>query len=64
MKTSASSTTCVVCGVALEPGARFLIVKDPSQLFLGVGASTAGGRLVKPARLLHADRPRTDVLPA
>jgi tRNA U55 pseudouridine synthase TruB len=44
--------------------ARFLVVKDQSQLFLGVGESVASGYLVKPARLLHADRPRTDVLPA
>ena len=56
--------TAEISGPPHGPGSRFLIVKDPSEIFLGIGESTAGGRLVKPARLLHADRPRTDVLPA
>jgi tRNA pseudouridine55 synthase len=53
-----------VAGHAPGLRAHFVVVKDSSQRLLGVGESLAGGRLVKPARLLHADRLRTGVLPA
>lgn len=56
--------TAEMSGPPRAPGSRFLIVRDPSGIFLGVGEWAAAGRLVRPARLLHADRPRTDVLPA
>jgi tRNA pseudouridine55 synthase len=53
-----------VAGLPAETPSRLVMVKDSSDLFLGVGESMAGGRLVKPSRLLHADRPRTDIRPA
>jgi tRNA pseudouridine55 synthase len=56
------------CAGGLDPAsptrARHVIVRDPSDRFLGVGETVDGTQLVKPSRLLHADRPRTDVLPA
>jgi tRNA pseudouridine55 synthase len=39
-------------------------VHDETGRMFGVGELLGGGRLVKPARILHADRPRTRVLPA
>jgi hypothetical protein len=38
-------------------------VHDDAGRMLGVG-ELVEGRLVKPLRILHADRPRTRVLPA
>jgi tRNA pseudouridine55 synthase len=45
-----------------DADARFLRVYDAQQVFLGVGERQAGR--VKPARILHADRPGTRQLPA
>lgn len=42
----------------------FVRVHDEAGLMLGVGELAGGGRMVKPSRILHADRPRTRVLPA
>ena len=39
-------------------------VHDAAGTLIGVGAVTAGGRLVKPVRILHADRPGTGLLRA
>jgi tRNA pseudouridine55 synthase len=39
-------------------------VHDADGPMIGVGELTAGGRKVKPVRILHADRPRTRILPA
>ena len=49
----------------VTPGAatRFVVVKDTAGAFLGVGERVSSAPLVRPARLLHADPPRTDVLP-
>jgi tRNA pseudouridine55 synthase len=44
--------------------ARFVVVKDAAGVFLGVGERVSNAPLVRPARLLHADPPRPDVLPA
>ena len=47
------------------PRARgFVRVHDETGLMLGIGELVGGGHLVKPSRILHADRPRTRVLPA
>ena len=51
-------------GLPTELRARLLIVRDPERSLLGVGESAANSQHVKPLRLLHADRPRTDVRPA
>jgi tRNA pseudouridine55 synthase len=45
-------------------GDRFVVVKDAHGTFLGVGERVSRARLVRPARLLHADSARADVLPA
>jgi tRNA pseudouridine55 synthase len=50
--------------VASDRTAGFVVVKDAAGAFLGVGERVASGALVRPARLLHADPARTDVLPA
>jgi tRNA pseudouridine55 synthase len=39
-------------------------VHDETGRMLGVGELVSGGRLVKPSRILNADRPRARVLPA
>ena len=49
---------------AADPPAGFFRVHDESGLMLGVGELLAGGRQLKPSRILHADRPGTRVLPA
>lgn len=47
------------------PGVAGLVrVHDASGAFLGVGEAVARGVLVKPVRILHADRPGSRVLPA
>ncbi|MBI4594343.1 MAG: tRNA pseudouridine(55) synthase TruB [Candidatus Rokubacteria bacterium] len=43
---------------------RFVGVHGAEGQFLGVGELLAGGRWVKPARILHADRSEPRVLPA
>jgi len=48
----------------LPPGARHVAVHGAGGGFLGVGELLAGGRLVKPERILHADHPGPRVLPA
>jgi len=42
----------------------FVRVHDADGPMIGVGELTAGGSKVKPVRILHADRPRTRILPA
>jgi tRNA pseudouridine55 synthase len=42
----------------------FVRVHDADGPMLGVGELMAGGSKVKPVRILHADRPRTRILPA
>jgi tRNA pseudouridine55 synthase len=42
----------------------FVRVHDDAGRMLGVGEVMGGGHLVTPSRILHADRPRTRVLPA
>jgi tRNA pseudouridine55 synthase len=42
----------------------FVRVHDADGPMIGVGELTAGGRKVRPVRILHADRPRTRILPA
>lgn len=44
--------------------AMLVRVHDESGAMLGVGELLAGGRVVKPCRILHANRPGTRVLPA
>jgi len=39
-------------------------VHDTDGPMIGVGELLAGGSKVKPVRILHADRPRTRILPA
>jgi len=39
-------------------------VHDITGPMIGVGELTAGGSKVRPVRILHADRPRTRILPA
>jgi tRNA pseudouridine55 synthase len=48
----------------VEPPEGFVRVHDETGLMLGIGALAGGGRVVKPSRILHADRPGTRVLPA
>jgi tRNA pseudouridine55 synthase len=45
-------------------GDGFVRVHDMAGPLIGVGELLAGGRKVKPVRILHADRPGTRVLPA
>jgi tRNA pseudouridine55 synthase len=47
-----------------EVATMLVRVHDESGTMLGVGELLAGGRMVKPTRILHADRPGTRVLPA
>jgi tRNA pseudouridine55 synthase len=42
----------------------FVRVHDIAGPMIGVGELTAGGSKVRPVRILHADRPRTRILPA
>jgi tRNA pseudouridine55 synthase len=42
----------------------FVRVHDIAGPMIGVGELMAGGSKVKPVRILHADRPRTRILPA
>jgi tRNA pseudouridine55 synthase len=42
----------------------FVRVHDLAGPMIGVGELTAGGSKVRPVRILHADRPRTRILPA
>jgi tRNA pseudouridine55 synthase len=42
----------------------FVRVHDADGPMIGVGELTAGGHKVRPVRILHADRPRTRILPA
>jgi len=42
----------------------FVRVHDADGPMIGVGELTAGGNKVRPVRILHADRPRTRILPA
>jgi tRNA pseudouridine55 synthase len=42
----------------------FVRVHDIAGPMIGVGELVAGGSKVKPVRILHADRPRTRILPA
>ena len=49
---------------APERSQGFVRVHDETGLMLGIGELVGGGRVVKPSRILHADRPRTRVLPA
>jgi tRNA pseudouridine55 synthase len=42
----------------------FVRVHDIAGPMIGVGELMAGGRKVRPVRILHADRPRTRILPA
>ena len=46
-----------------DPTEGFVRVHDDSGLMLGVGTLGAGGRQLKPSRILHADHPGTRVLP-
>jgi len=50
--------------VPTAAGGGFVRVHGASGILLGVGELMAGGRSVKPVRILHADRPGTRVLPA
>ena len=50
--------------VPAAAGGGFVRVHGASGILLGVGELMAGGRSVKPVRILHADRPGTRVLPA
>ena len=52
--------------VAVPPQVPATLVRVHDELgtMLGVGELLAGGRVVKPSRILHADRPGTRVLPA
>ena len=43
---------------------RYVRIHDRAGALIGVGALTAAGSKVRPVRILHADRPRTRVLPA
>jgi len=45
-------------------GGAHVRVHGAAGALIGVGAVIAGGRQVKPLRILHADRPGTRVLPA
>lgn len=42
----------------------FVRVHEADGPMIGVGELTAGGRKVRPVRILHADRPRARILPA
>ena len=42
----------------------FVRVHDADGPMIGVGELMAGGSKVRPVRILHADRPRTRILPA
>src|SRR5262249_28853820 len=42
----------------------YVRVHDAEGPMLGVGELMAGGSKVRPVRILHADRPRTRILPA
>jgi hypothetical protein len=42
----------------------FVRVHDIAGPMIGVGELMAGGSKVRPVRILHADRPRTRILPA
>ena len=42
----------------------YVRVHDADGPMIGVGELTAGGSKVRPIRILHADRPRTRILPA
>ena len=44
--------------------ARLVRVYDEQEMLLGVGETDAGGRSVRPVRMLHADRPGTSARPA
>jgi tRNA pseudouridine55 synthase len=50
--------------VPAAAGSGFVRVHDISGVLIGVGELAAGGRSVRPVRILHADRPGTRVLPA
>jgi tRNA pseudouridine55 synthase len=50
-------------GGPLERSQGLVRVHDETGLMLGIGDLVAGGHLVKPSRILHADHPRTRVLP-
>jgi tRNA pseudouridine55 synthase len=50
--------------VPAATGAGFVRVHEGTGPLIGVGELLAGGRKVKPVRILHADRPGTRVLPA
>ena len=50
--------------VPAAAGSGFVRVHDGAGPLIGVGELLAGGRKVKPVRILHADRPGTRVLPA
>ena len=45
-------------------GARLVRVYDEGEILLGVGQTDAGGRSVRPVRMLHADRSGTSARPA
>jgi tRNA pseudouridine55 synthase len=47
-----------------RPEGCLIRVHDEAGLMLGIGELIAGGRRLKPLRILHADRPGTRVLPA
>ena len=49
---------------AADPLEGCLRAHDEAGLLLGIGELVAGGRRLKPSRILHADRPGTRVLPA
>ena len=51
-------------GVSRATPVGLVRVHDETGLMLGIGELGAGGRVVKPSRILHADRPGTRVLPA
>lgn len=50
--------------VPAAAGTGFVRVHEGAGPLIGVGELLAGGRKVKPVRVLHADRPGTRVLPA
>jgi len=53
----------VALGHAEPRAGAFVRVHDETGLMLGIGELIGGGHLVKPSRILHADRPGTRVLP-
>lgn len=69
LRLDARSTAAFLHGQAVDVtrsggGRRFVATYGADGTFLGVGEWLAEGRRVKPARILHADRPGPRILPA